>query len=417
LVQAGGSATINGILYQVLACLDWATELSINAAADQNDLSQARLIIEPAGGGGDLRVHAGQKRVVEQWKAKSNYGTWSLNQVIEEVIPDLCLAAENNIHKNTEYRFVTEGRKGTWKEAYNFFRSLRSKTFQNDPLDALDAKAVIKFFPSDSQACTEHDLFQMIVLEARKRHAVKAEPELDTRKKVWDVLANFQFNESVKSEDLISRVNGLLLSVVEYREDVNAKRLELCGAILDLASKGEVNITPGELLKAVGLSKESFRNWPAFKNRLALVLKAELQKRTYSDERDIRETPDWPHKIPIFTLAGSSGQGKTWQLAKVAYETDAAGDIAAFINSQGNAEHDLERIADTIWKKGLNRETPHSLDQVVERLRIDVPYVKETWLTVCLDDVQTVAEAKSLVEYQWDSLGWQLPPPWLLVER
>jgi HEAT repeat protein len=406
LAQAGGSATINGILYQVLACLDWAAKLSITATAVQDDLAQARLIIEPAGGGGDIRVHTGQKRIVEQWKAKSNSGTWSLNQIIEEVIPDLYLAADNSIQESTEYRFSTEGRRGTWKEAYDFFRSLRSRTYQNDPLDALDANANIKFFPS--RACTELELFQLISQEVRKRHAVATEPELVTRKNLWHVLANFEISESVRLEELKSRINGFLLGVVEYREDVDSKRLELCGTILNLASEGEAEITPDNLLKSVGLSKESFRNWPGFKNRLTNVLNVEFRRKKYYIDKDIRDAPEWPHKMPILILSGSSGQGKTWQLAKTAHECDSKGHAVVFISAQGQAKDDLCEIAEIVWTKGLNKEAPHTVDQVVARLREVNPHVQRVWLIACVDDVKTVTEAKSLAEYNCEESGIRL---------
>ena len=138
--QTGGSSTINGILYQILACLDWAASLSIYVTPDKDDLSEASLIIEPAGGGGDLRIDAQSKRIVEQWKAKSNYGTWSLAQIIKEVIPDLYLAVNDKSDVKSAYYFVTEGRKGTWKEAYIFFKSLATRSYNNDPSNALDNK-------------------------------------------------------------------------------------------------------------------------------------------------------------------------------------------------------------------------------------------------------------------------------------
>jgi hypothetical protein len=73
MTQAGGSAAMNGMLYQVLGCVGSVMDLSFSAES----LESATLIIEPKNGG-DLQIYEGNKRKVEQWKAKSNKGTWSL---------------------------------------------------------------------------------------------------------------------------------------------------------------------------------------------------------------------------------------------------------------------------------------------------------------------------------------------------
>jgi HEAT repeat protein len=406
--QAGGSSTINGILYQILACLDWAVSLSINATLDKDDFSEAYLIIEPAGGGGDIRIETQSKRIVEQWKAKSNYGTWSLNQIIEEVIPDLYLAVSCQSAVNSEYYFVTEGRKGTWKEAFIFFKSLTARSYKNDPSEALDNKQIIKFFPKESEACSEQALFYTICQEVRKRQAVSNEPEIETRKKLWCLLSNFDLKEAVKAEYLKDKINGFLIGIVEHREEADAKRRELCGIVLDLASKGEVKITPSELLQKAGLSKESFRNWPTFKNTLSHILQRELQRKQYSVEKDVRNMPDWPSLMPILVIAGDSGQGKTWQLAKTAYEIDGRGNIAVFLTTRGNAIADLNAIADVVWKKGLNKDESHSLDRVAARLTEVVPKVPKPWLTACVDDVQSIAEARNLINFEWEVCGIRL---------
>jgi hypothetical protein len=92
--NVGGSANINGILYQILGTLDKAVSVGITAAATiSDDIVEARLIVAPAGGGGDLQIDWPASRVVQQWKAKAKGGTWSLKKIVEEVLPDLYLVA------------------------------------------------------------------------------------------------------------------------------------------------------------------------------------------------------------------------------------------------------------------------------------------------------------------------------------
>ncbi|NOT56787.1 MAG: hypothetical protein HOP18_19485 [Deltaproteobacteria bacterium] len=82
MAQAGGSATINGILYQLLGVIYRTANLQLHAACKDGDIVEATLVIEPVGGGGDLSIKFPGKRQVEQWKAKSDHGPWSLQQVI-----------------------------------------------------------------------------------------------------------------------------------------------------------------------------------------------------------------------------------------------------------------------------------------------------------------------------------------------
>src|SRR5258706_14906629 len=96
MAQAGGSATANGILLQVLGTLGHAVNLTLRVDRDPDDAGSATLIIEPVGGGGDLQLHWGGKVIAEQWKARSGGHTWSLAEVIDHVLPDLYCAVETD---------------------------------------------------------------------------------------------------------------------------------------------------------------------------------------------------------------------------------------------------------------------------------------------------------------------------------
>jgi hypothetical protein len=153
--QPGGSANINGILYQILGTLEWASRIQLsNANRAGEEISQAQLIIEPSGGGGDARICASDRRLVGQWKTKSDGGSWSLQRVIGDVIPDLYRAVdEQRLDDHSEYLFITEGKRGKWDTAYTFFQHLSRGMPPADPLAALDGKTQYRFFPQKS--CTQ----------------------------------------------------------------------------------------------------------------------------------------------------------------------------------------------------------------------------------------------------------------------
>src|SRR4051812_326305 len=113
-IPAGGSATINGVLYQLLWSLLRAARLSVTSCdrdEETDRLRSAILVLEPLGGGGDLQEIGHGSRIVEQVKARPGGSTWSLREVVEEVLPDLYCAVGPDKPAST-YRFATEGRMG-----------------------------------------------------------------------------------------------------------------------------------------------------------------------------------------------------------------------------------------------------------------------------------------------------------------
>lgn len=182
-VPSGGSATVNGVMYQMLWSLLRSSSARIaipqSTSCTADELTEATLILEPIGGGGDLVVVSGNRRIVEQLKAKSGGGSWSLREVFESVIPDLYVATESN-NEEIEYRFITEGTMGDWKDVYKFFRSLRDRT-ADGLTPTLDESAEISFrrFKEDSDSSdpvfwdeekyTEKLLIEKLVSVVRKR--------------------------------------------------------------------------------------------------------------------------------------------------------------------------------------------------------------------------------------------------------
>lgn len=120
-VPPGGPANLNGVLYQAVRYLQQVGEVSVRQLSDP-DGSESVFVLEPVGGGGDIVEMAGGICVVEQLKADSNAGSWSLASVVSKVLPDLYRAVD--INRKSTYRFITEGHRGRWKDAADFFSSL-----------------------------------------------------------------------------------------------------------------------------------------------------------------------------------------------------------------------------------------------------------------------------------------------------
>jgi hypothetical protein len=65
-----------------------------NTEKQSGELVGTTLILEPQGGGGDLQETSKAVRTVQQLKARSGGGTWSLREIVESVLPDLYLAID-----------------------------------------------------------------------------------------------------------------------------------------------------------------------------------------------------------------------------------------------------------------------------------------------------------------------------------
>jgi hypothetical protein len=143
----GGSATIHGILYQILANLWRVSEIQLETKLAGQEIQSARLTLEPKGGGGDTRYEGEGVRIIEQYKTRSGTRTWSLNNLIDGVLPDLFIAVDpNRLTEISIYRFVTDGRCGRIDHFRRFLNDLRSKPAPENPLESLDHTKKFAFF-------------------------------------------------------------------------------------------------------------------------------------------------------------------------------------------------------------------------------------------------------------------------------
>jgi hypothetical protein len=188
--QPGGSATINGVLYQVLGTLGRAVELSLIATLADGDIASATILIEPRGGGGDLQVQGQDAVIVEQWKTRSGGKTWSLREVVHEVLPDLYRAAGPNVRA---YRFVTDGRVPAWPLLRVALAEL--KVLGNTPkVEALDDTNALTLSPAHTP--TLRGFFLEVVAALKSSE----EASVDAQAKTWHLLSRLEVEDQLRTE-------------------------------------------------------------------------------------------------------------------------------------------------------------------------------------------------------------------------
>jgi hypothetical protein len=398
---AGGAATINGILFQFLGTLARTARLELDAIQNDETANRVLLSIEPSGGGGDLQIHFPRKRIIEQWKARTGGGTWSLREIIEGVLVDLYRAVDDaNLWPDDEYLFVTQGRRGSWSEAEVFFAEFDKEASDTDTLAALDDREEIGFFPD--QALTKRDFFLHVADAVTRTRRFQDEPPAVTHRKLWHLLGHFRIAEQMRPEELIRQIDDLLRDIVDVNDDVAGTRERLCGWLMSLAGKGEVALSPAELLNRAGLHARSFRANGLLRTILRERVKSQIGADVNYDRcLDVRSWPEFPAECNVLVISGESGHGKSWLLARLAEEEFAAGRAAVWTRSVGDAARDLAAAAREVWQRGLNHDSDLSLDRVAARRKSVLPTADQPWLTVCIDDVQNAEEARALIRRDW----------------
>src|ERR1043165_5549779 len=117
-MASGGSANLYGVLYQILQTLSWT--LNFHLRSTDVEKTSITLILEPRFGG-DLQIAFPTHRLVQQHKTRSGDRTWSLTDVVNDVLPDLYLSVEHT-NSNDRFEFITDARMGRWRGALRFFQ-------------------------------------------------------------------------------------------------------------------------------------------------------------------------------------------------------------------------------------------------------------------------------------------------------
>jgi len=328
-----------------------------------------------------------------------------LQKIIDEVLPDLYRAVpDDNLDRMCRYEFVTEGTRGKWDESYNFFRTLPNPSPHGELLEALSCG--LKRHKLGTTSFSDRGLFEHILQVVRQHGGADDEPIKLSARKLWHLLQRFSMDAPLRLEQLIARINDFLGHHVEIADDIDGKRRELCGILLEIAAEGAQSITAERLLRKGSIPLFSFRDWPRLQNKLRVRLREQLQKEQYDISLDVR--PMRPIHDDLTVLSGESGQGKTWRLARTASELSAGDSLVVWVpSSRGNADV-AGYVAHEIWNYGLERDATLTLERVASRRNHSNPNVKSPWAIVCVDDVRSSEEATLLQNLDWNRWGISL---------
>jgi hypothetical protein len=435
MVPSGGPSTINGVLYQMLWTLLRTMELHASDCLTDGGSGQiiaTTLVIEPRGGGGDLQEVGESTRTVQQVKAKSGGGTWSLREIVEGVLTDLYLAVDLE-RPNTSYSFITEGRIDGWRHVYDsFFQSIGSRTLIVDDIrSCLDDSKPLQIGPKKRRSSrmragedrfwsdaeyTELQLFDQIVVEIRKKKSV-SDTEADelTRQKVWHLLSKFAVLEKQTPQKLQRQINRRLEELVDYIEDLDKVRDSLLMSLAHLGAKGSAEIDNArEFLATQGLRSKPFSDWPDLRQLSHAMLERDLERFGYKPVEDVRlgrarvNAAEWPLEKPLLLLSGGSGQGKSWSVYALSRELMSEPGLIVLVEGTRGVESALRDAARLVWQRIKGNDQELSLALISRRLRMHFPDRATRWLTLLIDGLRDPSDAHELAKLPWRDLGIRL---------
>lgn len=389
-VMPGGRAAITGFLYQIVCSLGRVAHIVVQDHSTADDCSSAMLTLEPQGG--DLEVMGESWAVVEQFKSRSTQSAWGQAEVIDNVLPDLLTAARRmGIVDGTRFRFVTDGRCNA-VDLRAFLSVLGTASVSPDRMQAL--RDVSLALHLRHKRCSPLEYLEEV---ASSLSCAIDDPVL------WYLLTHFEIVDGLDEAVVTQRIDAVLAQLVEASEELVGKRMELIARCFVLAKNGSA-ISAAQLLRDAGLDPVRLH----MARRLPSVLDdARCHASTalgYQHALDVR-SPILPlNSADVVVIAGESGQGKSWRLARMAHDLAAAGQLVVLLPSQDRLV-DVERLVlERVWHSGgFDRALP--IASVAARLRPQLPKAGRHWLTICLDDLQSQQLARAIAHANWAAAG------------
>jgi hypothetical protein len=420
MAESGGSATVYGVLYQILRSLKWIKELRLSGRKNSGELVSSQLILEPIDGG-DLQLSEPNTRIVEQCKARRSSRPWSLLEIVRNVFPDLLRAVDlSRPNMRSRYRFVTEGKIADWSAAGKLFQSMSEKGLPAVPLSALsdDADTKQKFFSPRSPAATPRQFFRELLTEvATSSGSPQLADDIDFAKRLWHLVCNFEIEAEVQADEMLARLDDLVAKLVDNPDDRVRARNDLIASVLQLSTIGGTTLSPTEFLRHAKLDTVSLDDWKfTFQQINSNAVGDWYQLFRYEPELDVRDS-QLPNAISDTTIVtgdsdrsgpGGSGCGKSYYLGAMAHSASLQGQLVVATRALGSADKTLGRVAAIVWNRGFGRSSSLSLEALAIVLKRECIGLPAVWLTVLVDDLRTADETRELLEFPWQACGIRL---------
>jgi hypothetical protein len=323
----GGRWAIAGFLYQILGSLGYVGHVAVTDANYRHDkLLRLQLRLEPQDGG-DLTTESSDGRIVEQFKLRGSGRAWSASEIIDEVFPDLLRNVFTSTHIiGTRYRFTTNGRVVA-QPLRDLLAEIGRIGPDANPLSVLDNNNATFLFRREY--LTARSFFTKI-MQASGCYDGDA-------KRLWNFLYRFEINDLISEQDYLDNIDELLSRLVED-EPIESTRDTLIGQLLRRAKAG-ATVTPAEILSTANLNWNILEKRNQIRARLREQTNRMIASEQYDRSLDARASAPPLTENWFTVLTGESGQGKTWQLLRLAHDYIEQHKSCVFLRDIQNIEN------------------------------------------------------------------------------
>ena len=186
---------------------------------------------------------------------------------------------------------------------------------------------------------------------------------------------------------------------------------------MDLASRatrGNASIEAGEFFAQHKLNATRLSDLATLRLASCKVLQRRLSILGYNAAADVRKdritsiVAQWTADKPVLVIKGESGQGKSWLLFGIALELAVMHRSVVLVNSRGDADADRRMASDIYCQEIKGNNDSISLNRLAASTKQSVRSLPAGWLSIGIDGVQSVVEARSLAMEDWEERRMKL---------
>lgn len=383
----GGSLAIAGFVYQFLHNIDRLIEAGLQPVGTRS----GSLVVVLESDRADA-VYLGPVAEFVQYKTRRGR-PWSATQILLEVLPPLLRAAV--AHDGPAIiRFSTSG---VVSPAASLGRLLQ---LLGRPA-AKSARAAVRF---GRRRTSVRDIFEEICSLAGGRDGL----DRRGRSKVARLLATARIDEGVTEDDLETRILAELERATGSPERAKRAYHELMGVVAVTSRTAGARVGPDELLARVGLDRESLAPIREFNRRLAMLAEIGIGGTGYEAVLDVRSGSKLISE-GLRLVAGESGSGKSWALAREIQTAIDQGRDAVFIDRVRDLDDLRSQIVSAVWSNALARPGQPALWNLGREVGALLREPRAFRLVVAVDELSGDASMlDQIVRQDWAANGVSL---------
>ncbi len=388
--RGGGGYAIAGFLYQLLGSIDFATSVAVSGQP-KGTTEAYTVTVEPPSGGDAIHEADGIKATT-QFKTR-RLRPFTERDILVDVFPDLFKAAV--VDPDQGFVLQTNGVASLSPESERFAELLREA-----PLEAALAQAEgegLQFkahqIKGKRTAREHYDWLASLVSNGQ--------PTKENREALAALIRRFRIADRVDEATVRRTVMKRLRQLAGSHEAAQQLFLRLVGRLVILATTDHRTVTVAEVFADCDIDAARLVTTVQFVARLAEDARATMEALGYEAARDSRLAPIATLGALATALAGPSGVGKTWAMARAADEAGRDGAIVIWIDRPPNERDRLQALIVQRVQRARDRTSnanPLAMRSIFDMAAGAGPELR---VCVCLDRLSSPAIAHDLITDPW----------------